>query len=216
MTTAADRPHDPPAAPWCCEARAVIWASRAGRGVSLGGLIAYRVTPVGPYQEIFAAPIVLRAGGPVARVVLMAVDSAASRAGGRHNWALPKVLACFDRVPGGATVRGEGWEVTVTARARRRWIPVRARGRCVQPWPDGRVRDFAMRIRGRASLATVEVCHYAPLLTRWLPAGQHLAVAFDGTVDLMPPRDGKRRGWAAMPADADARPSWLPASAWTS
>ena len=193
MTTAADHP-DPPAAPWRCEARAVIWACRGGRGVSLGGLIAYRGTPVGPYQEIFAAPIALRAGGPVAQVVLMAVDSAASVAAGRRNWALPKVLARFDRVAGAATVRGKGWQVTVTARARRRSLPVRARGRCAQPEPDGRIRDFAMRIRGRARLATVEVHHDAPLLEPWLPAGHHLAVAFDGAVDVMPPRDGKRRG----------------------
>jgi hypothetical protein len=39
----------------------------------------------------------------------------------------------------------------------------------------------------------VEVCHDAPLLKPWLPAGHHLAAAFDGAVDLMPPRDRKRR-----------------------
>src|SRR5688500_13427966 len=94
-------------APWPTVLDAVLWFHRAApearerlpaalRGrralpVTVGALIRYRETPVGPYHEVLASPMLLAgARGPEAVVPFIAVDSAASVVGGRENWALPK------------------------------------------------------------------------------------------------------------------------------
>ncbi|MBW3606921.1 MAG: acetoacetate decarboxylase family protein [Actinobacteria bacterium] len=129
-----------PAAPWRSVIDAVFWAhpaapeargtlppqlaGRAGLPVTVGGLVSYREGPVGPYDEIAAAPLLLR---PLrAHVPFIAVDSEPSIAGGRGNWALPKVLASFDGEvgrPGRSVATGDGWALSVTATARARRLP---------------------------------------------------------------------------------------------
>lgn len=164
---------------------------RAGLPITIGGLISYREGPVGPYGEIFGAPIMLRGRRLLSHVAFMAVDSSASVAGGRGNWALPKELAHFDGDPGRAgvvTARGENWEVRVTATPRPRRLPLTITIRCAQVWADGRVREFAVRIRGRAQLARVDVEHVvASPLADWLAGGRHLAVLVSGKQDVSPP-----------------------------
>src|SRR5215210_2662715 len=122
-----------PPPPWDSTIEAVLWWQRSGPavraalpaplqgsavlGITIGGLISYRTGPVGPYRELFAAPLLLRRGRPVAHVAFMAVDSAASMAGGRGNWALPKVLAGFDPDParsGRTIVSGDDWSAAIT------------------------------------------------------------------------------------------------------
>ena len=167
-------------------------ASRAGPPITIGGLIDYRDGPVGPYRELLGSPLMLRGALPRAHVAFMAVDSEISVAGGRRNWALPKVFASFedDRgQPGRVTARGDGWRVCVTATARSRRLPFLAGWRCSQVWPDGRVRDFAVRMRGRARLARVDVRHGgASSLHDWLAEGRHRAVVISGTQDVSAPR----------------------------
>ncbi|MDX6680561.1 MAG: hypothetical protein QOG94_600 [Solirubrobacteraceae bacterium] len=193
-----------PPAPWHSSVHALLWchpatpsaggelpqplAARRAIPITIGGLISYVDGPVGPYREIFGAPLVLRPVPPVSRVAFMAVDSAASVAGGRGNWALPKVLASFEGEPGRpgrVTARGDGWEVRVTATARARRIPAVATFRCAQPWPDGIVREFSVRMRGAAQLARVEVEHRAPSpLSGWLTDGRHVGVVISGTQNV--------------------------------
>jgi hypothetical protein len=199
-----------PPAPWRSEVAALLWwhratpaaddllppplAPRGGLPVTIGGLISYRRGPVGPYREVFAAPVFLRRGPGRAHVAFMAVDSEASVAGGRGNWALPKELARFEGdpgTPGRVTARGHGWALAVTTRARGRALPAWGRLACAQVWPDGAVRAFAVTMRGRARLASVEVEHEpgSPLAT-WLRAGRHPAVVVFGVQVVTPARDG--------------------------
>lgn len=194
-----------PAAPWRSAIDAVLWchpatpaargrlpaqlAGRVGLPLTIGGLISYREGPVGPYHEILGAPILLRP--LVAHVPFIAVDSRRSIAGGRGNWALPKVPARFEGEvgrPGTSTATGDGWAVAVTATARRRWLPFAASVRCVQVWPDGRPREFCVRVRGRARLGHAEVAHTAlSALTEWLVAGRHPAILVSGTQHVLAP-----------------------------
>jgi hypothetical protein len=197
-----------PPAPWRSEIDAVLWwhratpaartrlpsalAGRAGLPVTLGGLIAYRRGPVGPYREVFGAPVLLRGGATLTHVAFMAVDSAPSVGGGRANWALPKELAWFDGDagrPGRVTARGDDWAVTVTTRARRRSVPAYGRFASAQVWPDGAVRAFTVRVRGRAWAGSVDVEHPAGSpLAAWLAAGRHPAVLVSGVQVVGPAR----------------------------
>jgi hypothetical protein len=194
-----------PAAPWRSVIEAVVWchpATSAARGalpaqlagqvglpLTIGALVTYREGPVGPYDEILGAPILLR---PLAgHVPFIAVDSERSIAGGRGNWALPKILARFEGEvgrPGRATATGDGWAVAVTTTARRRSLPVVVGLPCVQVWPDGRPRRFFVRVRGRARLGHAEVEHAAGSpLGGWLVAGRHPAVLLSGVQDVLAP-----------------------------
>ncbi|CAA9512532.1 MAG: hypothetical protein AVDCRST_MAG53-2660 [uncultured Solirubrobacteraceae bacterium] len=200
-------PAEIPPPPWRSSVDALLWlhpatraargllspqlAARAGMPVTIGGLISYRDGPVGPYGEVFGAPVLLRGAPMLSHISFMAVDSAASVAGGRGNWALPKELADFDGDPGrtgAVTARGEGWELRVTATARTHRLPLSMRMRAAQVWADGRVRTFSVRVRGRARLARVEVEHLAASPLRdWLVEGRHLAVLVSGRQDVSPP-----------------------------
>ena len=199
--------HPPviPPAPWHSTVDGLLWlhratpaatlpsqlATRAGLPITIGGLISYREGPVGPYGEIFGAPRMLRAGWLLSHVAFMAVDSSASVAGGRTNWALPKELAHFDGDPGRpgvVTASGEGWEVRLTATPRPRRLPLSITMRAAQVWADGRIGEFSVRIRGRAQLARVDVEHViASPLADWLAEGRHLAVLVSGRQDVSPP-----------------------------
>jgi hypothetical protein len=163
-------------------------AERAGMPVTIGGLISYRDGPVGPYGEVFGAPLMLRGAPLLSHVPFMAVDSAASVAGGRGNWALPKELADFDGDPGrpgAVTARGDGWGLRVTTTARARRLPMTMTIRAAQVWADGQVRTFSVRMRGRARLARVEVEHLTgSRLGDWLLEGRHLAVLLSGHQDV--------------------------------
>ena len=195
-----------PAAPWRSVIDAVLWchpatpaardmlapqlSARAGLPITLGALIAYREGPAGPYDEIIGAPLLLRP--LVGHVPFIAVDSEPSIAGGRANWALPKVPARFDGDvgrPGRATAVGDGWAVAVTTTARRRRLPFAGSVRCVQVWPDGRPREFSVRVRGRARLGHATVEHgRVSALADWLVAGRHPAILLSGVQDVLPPR----------------------------
>lgn len=197
-------PTDIPPAPWHSAIDALLWVhpatatardalapqllARASAPITVGGLIAYHEGPVGPYNEVFGAPVVLRAARMLSHVPFMAVDSERSVAGGRGNWALPKELATFTGtpgVPGVVAASGDGWGLTITVRARTRRLPFSATFTCVQVWPDGNEREFSVRMRGRARLAQAQVRHGTPsALAGWLSNGHHLAVMISGVQDV--------------------------------
>jgi Acetoacetate decarboxylase (ADC) len=199
-------PPEIPPAPWRSSVDALLWlhpatpaarallppqlAARAGITVTIGGLISYRDGPVGPYAEVFGAPIMLRGEPMLSHVPFMAVDSAASVAGGRGNWALPKELADFDGDPGrpgAVTAHGDSWELRITTTARAHRLPIAMAMRAAQVWPDGKVRTFSVRMRGRGRLARVQVEHLAPSPLRdWLVEGRHLGVLVSGRQDVSP------------------------------
>lgn len=110
-------PAEIPPPPWRSSVDALLWlhsatraargllspqlATRAGMPVTIGGLISYRDGPVGPYGEVFGAPVMLRGAPMLSHISFMAVDSAASVAGGRGNWALPKSSRTSTAIRGG-------------------------------------------------------------------------------------------------------------------
>ncbi|MHB8242684.1 MAG: acetoacetate decarboxylase family protein [Solirubrobacteraceae bacterium] len=63
----------------------------------MGAFLRYKEGPVGAYDELLAMPnVLLRDRRLSLHVPFIAVDSEASIAGGRGNWALPKTLAEFE------------------------------------------------------------------------------------------------------------------------
>jgi hypothetical protein len=201
-------PAEVPPAPWRSRVEAVLWwhratpaaraalpaalAGRAGPPVTIGGMVAYREGPVGPYAEVFGAPLLLRGGPGLSHVAFMAVDSVPSRIGGRRNWALPKEIARFEGAvgaPGRATALGEGWALDVRTTVRARALPAWMRLAAAQVWPDGSVRAFTVTMRGRARLARASVRSAEPsALSEWLVAGPHPAVVVSGVQVVSAPR----------------------------
>jgi hypothetical protein len=174
--------------------RALPPALRARRAlpVTIGGLAAYRESPVGPYRELVGAPVLL--GGalpPVTHVAFMPVESEGSVQAGRANWALPKALARFDGEPGGpglVEVQGDGFHVLVDIRVLGPRVPAAGVVACDQVWPDGAVRRFRARLTGRARLARVTVGHReASPLEAWLRPGTHLGLAITGRYRVSSP-----------------------------
>jgi len=199
---AARLPGESAPAPWATVLDAVVWFHRAASGaaerlpaalqrrrrlpVTVGALIRYRETPVGPYHEVLASPVVLAGTrGPEAVVPFIAVDSLPSVRGGRENWALPKTLARFEW-PESARgcfeldAEGAGWSVHATVRPRARRLPFAARTRNRQVTPAGQEVIFDSAWRGRARVAWVELETRGPTLPGWLRAGRWPALALEG------------------------------------
>lgn len=198
-------------APWTCRCDAVLWFGRGGAAARqalppmlrggralavIGGMVRYRETPVGPYDEVLGL-VGSRSGlTPFGSVAFMSVDSEASLVGGRTNWAMPKTLGAFDGdIGGGKLVTATGadrtrWRVSVTPKVVGPAVPVRSRGLARQEFPGGRVGTSRLVARGRIrpALVTVEVDSEGPLPT-WLRPGRHLgAVAESVTFTLEEPR----------------------------
>ena len=195
-------PHQSAPAPWTTVLDAVLWFHRAAPTaaerlpralrdrrslpITVGALIRYRETPVGPYHEVLATPVVLAGPkGPEAVVPFIAVDSLASVHGGRENWALPKTLARFEwpETPRGGfelDAEGTGWSVHATVRPRKLRLPFAATSRNRQVTPGNQEITFDSSWRGRARLASVELETRGPTLPGWLRSGRHPALRLDG------------------------------------
>lgn len=179
-----DRPT-PPAPPWTCRIRAVVCLAGASTGFAV---VDYAATPVGPYREAFVG----RLTGPLSGTVpWMVVDSAASMAGGREHWALPKEPARLQvDLPDGAAsagaaaeaiVEGGGTRVELRARVARVAVPVAVPGRLRQP---GRG-PAPVRFRGRGRPALVELSGDLPC---GLAPGARPGVLLDGVLRIGRPR----------------------------
>ena len=199
---AARLPAESAPAPWSTVLDAVVWFHRAAPGarehlpaalrgrralpITVGALISYRETPVGPYHEVLGSPVLLAgARGPEAVVPFIAVDSLASVHGGRENWALPKALARFswpERLRGAFELDAEGerWSVHATVRPRPRTLPVAAPVRNRQVRADGTQVVFDSAGRGRARPGAVEIESRGPTLPGWLRSGRHPALVLEG------------------------------------
>ena len=195
-------PRESAPAPWDTVLDAVLGLHRAAPGardrlpgelrerralpVTVGALIRYRETPVGPYHEVLASPVLLAEWPlPAAAVPFIAVDSLPSVHGGRENWQLPKTLARFEW-PAATTrgfeidAEGEGWSVHAGVRPRARSLPLVTGLRNRQVSPAGEEITFASRWRGPARLATVELETRGATLPGWLRSGRHPALVLDG------------------------------------
>jgi hypothetical protein len=124
-----------PPEPWDLRGEALLtfWLTGrtpVGRGVVCTAFVDYHPGGLLPYHELLVSTPA-RWG---VTIPLIWVDSAASRAGGRELWGIPKEMAAF---PDPYTAEG-------IASARftrpRRGLPVAAVGRTVQPWQGEVVR----------------------------------------------------------------------------
>ena len=157
--------------------------------LTVGALITYHDTPVGPYHEVLGSPVLLPEWPlPAASIPFIAVDSEPSVQGGRENWRLPKTLARFDWPASLARgfeidAEGEDWAVHATVHARPRRLPVAAVVRTRQDEETA----FTTRARGRARLATVDVETRGATLPGWLRSGRHPALVIEGARGVVGP-----------------------------
>lgn len=183
-------------APWSCVCDAVLWWGRGGaaataalppplrraaRGLAVvGGVVRYRDTPVGPYDEVLGLVGSRTGARPWGSVAFMAVDSLPSLVGGRSNWAMPKTLAEFEGdLTAGSTVVARGldevrWQVTASSKPLAPAVPVVAAGQARQVFANGTVCSsrLSVRARVRPALVSVEVESDGPLAS-WLRPGRH-------------------------------------------
>ncbi|QCB49242.1 hypothetical protein E5720_11740 [Rhodococcus sp. PAMC28707] len=189
-------PESPPP-PWPAEVKATIWWHRArpaGRALQRGRtipitlvmVIDYLNSPVGPYREILASPVLQRPGrgmGPMPRISVpfIAVDSETSVHGGRTHWHLPKVLAEFggevlaDASVSGEGATGDGWSVSTQAKGIGPSFPIKGALGFAQPSDEGSLLATA-RLTGKARLARVQVAASGPSLGEWIAPGTHFGL----------------------------------------
>jgi hypothetical protein len=186
-------PASTPSAPWKTRVDAVLWVHRAAasaashipfRGpfvpVTVAAFVRYLDSPVGPYSEIFASPVLLRRWPvPPLHIPFIAVDSVPSVHGGRTHWALPKTLATFDWSSSGVAAAGDGWQVSASSAPRGPAFPLVGGLRVTQPVEPGTSSAW-VRMRGRARLGRVTVSSSGPTLPSWLTAGRHQALFISG------------------------------------
>lgn len=196
-----DWPESPPP-PWPADVRATIWwhrASSSGRELlpekdlplTVAMVVDYLSSPVGPYREILASPVLRRPGGgngamPRIAVPFIAVDSEMSVHGGRTHWSLPKVIAEFGgdvltsswasgERASGELASGEGWEVRTEASGMGPRFPIKGGLGFAQP-VDDEVLLAGARLSGKARLCRVRVDSTGPTLSRWLTSGTHFGL----------------------------------------
>lgn len=181
-------PESPPP-PWPADVRATIWWHRATPAarellpekdlqLTVAMVVDYLDSPVGPYREILASPVLrrpVRGSGALPRIAVpfIAVDSEASVHGGRTHWSLPKVLAKFGGdVLGSFTASSDGWSVHTDARPRGPKFPIAGSLGFAQP-VDDEVLLAGATLKGRARLCRVSVDAGGPTLSSWLKSGTH-------------------------------------------
>jgi len=188
----AQLPESTPTPPWHCRVRAVVWCQRAPsplqssspyagrvRGAAIGAVVDYLESPVGPYREVFVGQLLRGTLLPVLHVPFIAVDSLASVQGGRRHWLLPKAMADIaldvrDESADGHAV-GDGWSLTVAARAVGPRLPVAG------PLSTEQAGARALAsLRGRGRLASVQVSAVGPVLQGWLGTGPHAGIVATG------------------------------------
>jgi hypothetical protein len=186
-------PASTPGPPWDCRVRAVVWVQRAPsplpssslyagrvRALTLGAVVDYLESPVGPYREVFAGPLLRGTVLPVVHVPFIAVDSLPSVHGGRAHWALPKTTASFSA--DGRSATGDGWSVAVDARERGPMLPLRG------PLVNAQTEQRALiSLRGRGRLARVHVAADGLVLRGWLGTGTHPGVVAEGRMVVHAP-----------------------------
>ncbi|MGW6378140.1 hypothetical protein ACWFRB_18980 [Rhodococcus sp. NPDC055112] len=200
-----DWPASPPP-PWQARVRAVLWwhrstATAASHGpggstipMTLAMMVDYLDSPVGPYREVLASPVLRTPGRgvgvlPAMAVPFIAVDSEPSVHGGRAHWQLPKVLARF----GGDThdaceAIGGGWRVHTVASPRGPSLPIVGALGFAQPTAGGAPAAASARLRGRFRYARVAVGAEGPTIGSWLMSGTHHGIVVTGRMVTGPVR----------------------------
>lgn len=191
-------PVSPPP-PWPARVRATLWWHRAtaearalGPSPSLpltvGMVVEYLDSPVGPYREVLASPVLRRTVLPTMAVPFIAVDSPTSAHGGRTHWDLPKTLATFTGdVAGVAAAEGADWHVRTTVQAIGPRLLIAGAIRFAQP-VDGGLGVATVRMAGRFRLVRVTLDADGPTLGGWLRTGTHAGVTVTGRMTTGPQR----------------------------
>jgi Acetoacetate decarboxylase (ADC) len=204
-------PASAPDAPWRVHARAVMWTRKPSpeavatlRDVlpssiirnatpvrTIGAMVTYLDTPVGPYHEVLGIVILRRGKRTFAHVPFISVDSPASVVGGRTNWSLPKTLATFDGDPSSdrMTASADGWEVDAQIAPKTLALPwvMPPLSSVVQATPDGGLWSVRMRGRGWARVARVTATVRASAATQsWFAAGDGPGIVVNRVVATVP------------------------------
>ena len=180
-----------PATPAATAALPHALRTRRTLPITLGSLIRYVESPVGPYSEVFAMPRLFPALGLRGHVPFIAVDSVPSVHCGRAHWALPKVLAGFSGLPQRRYDRieatGDGWWLGARLTARGPTLPFWLPSSGVQIGPTGEIVDFGGGFRGRTQPVRVRVdVDPGSSLHAWLRPGRHFGLVFSGRLTLGP------------------------------
>ena len=190
-------------APWATVLDAVVWFHRAAPGaaerlpaalrgrrslpVTVGALIRYRETPVGPYHEVLASPVAARRPARARRRSCRSSRSTRCLGPRRARELGAAEDARALRLAGGAARRLRA------RRGGRRLVgprdgPPARRGGCrsrrpratARSRPTGTEITFDSAWRGRARLASVELETRGPTLPGWLRSGRHPALVLEG------------------------------------
>jgi hypothetical protein len=179
-------PATSPPPPWRLPTRSVVWLSGGaapgvrGLPVTVGAVVDYLDSPVGPYREIFAGTLLRRLGPPSVHVPFIAVDSLPSLRAGRVHWALPKVVAAFTgSVDEEVRAAGDGWSVDVAVRP---YGPVLPAAGLVLAAQGGR--RTRVTVRGTVRAARVTVTAHGPTLGGWLGRGRHVGFVARGRIRI--------------------------------
>ena len=198
-------------APWTARAAAICWwrrpdarATAALRAalpaqiiedarpvMTVGALLAYSDTPVGPYNETLGLVVLRRGTHVFTHVPFIAVDSPASVVAGRVNCALGKTLATFHGRPASATMSaaGAGWTIRATARTFGPPLPwiLPPLGTLEQVAPSGALTSARASGRGSARVARIHVeIPAAPTLTDWFPVGRFVGIVSNNLTGHLP------------------------------
>lgn len=199
-----DWPASPPP-PWPASVRATLWWHRSTPAaaeyapgaptlpITLAMMVDYLDSPVGPYREVLASPVLRRGLIPAMTVPFIAVDSEPSVHGGREHWKLPKVLARFDGdVLQDFSATGPNWKVATSAAPKGPELPIIGGLSFAQPAGDGTVLKASARLRGTFRYARVTVDSEGPTLSRWLASGTHHGIVItSGTMATGPGKRGR-------------------------
>lgn len=129
-----------------------------GRTVVAVGFVDYQPGGLLPYHEFLVAPLVRRGATVGLSITDIWVDSAASKAGGRELWGIPKDMADFEMAhePAFHGTARLGGELVARARVARRRaglrLPFPLRGTIWQTLDAGLART-PLRVTGRVHLA---------------------------------------------------------------
>ncbi len=151
------------------------------------GLVAYiEYEPPSPlcYHELLFMSAFVTAGGARGYfVAAIYVDDETTLVAGRQEWALPKLMARFDRRGDEVRVEADdGARIELTVGARGPLVPFRGGVATIQPRGSELVR-FRSSFRGRARLGRLEVTTIAPSAA-WRPLVG--ATRLPGAVSLEP------------------------------
>ncbi|WP_029896481.1 hypothetical protein [Nocardia brasiliensis] len=197
---AARLPNGIPAAPWTCEAEAILWFDRAGRAAAhvlpalvrrragpvgvVGAIVRHHRSPVGAHDVVAGAVVYRRGSRLRTHLGFLAANSEASLTAGRANWGVPATLGAFAGTSTCGTVTAidaavgaPSWTVGVTTREAGPRLPLYLATTVEQQFPGDMLGTAVLRMRCLARPARViTTVDSDGELAAWLGSGRRTAL----------------------------------------